>query len=124
MRSKYGVYPEYHTSLDDLSLISPDGLFGCYEAIRKCLYILENNYNWRVTLPCEPQLGKRGLYPTLSTKESGKEVRAMMNLIAYLDGNSDLLEVADIISENTLDCIPIINKLAEHGLLEKVSDKS
>jgi aminopeptidase-like protein len=124
MRTKYGVYPEYHTSLDDLSLISADGLFGCYEAIRKCLYILENNYNWRVTLPCEPQLGKRGLYPSLSTKKSGEEVRVMMNLIAYLDGNNDLIEVANIIGENTLDCIPIINKLAEHGLLEKVATKN
>ena len=39
----------------------------------------------------EPQLGKRGLYPTLSTKESGMQARTMMNYaFSYCDGHHSL----------------------------------
>jgi aminopeptidase-like protein len=117
MRSKYGEYPEYHTSLDDLSLISPEGLAGAYGALKGCLEVLEANRVWRTTTLCEPQLGKRGLYPTLSTKESGRSVRTLTNILAYADGSRDLIALAETIGEDARDCIPILKTLADAGLV-------
>ena len=118
MRSKYGCYPEYHSSADDLSLITPNGLEGAYLALKRCLEIIEANRRWRATVLCEPQLGKRGLYPTISTREGHGSVRTMMNLLAYADGDSDLLTIARIIKADPLECATIAARLASHGLLE------
>ncbi|HYE00499.1 MAG TPA: DUF4910 domain-containing protein [Alphaproteobacteria bacterium] len=118
MRSKYAVYPEYHTSLDDLSLVTPSGLEGGYAALRKCLELVEANRTLRATVPCEPQLGKRGLYPTLSTRESGLEVRTMMNVLAYADGTLDLVALAEAIEADAFECLPIVERLTAAGLLE------
>lgn len=120
IRSKYGVYPEYHTSLDNLSYISPEGLQGGFDVVRKCLELIEANHKYRITTACEPQLGKHGLYPTLSTKKPDRQVRNMINFIAYADGNHDLLEIADIIDIYAGDLIPIVQQLREKGLLETV----
>ena len=121
MRSKYGTYPEYHTSLDDLSLISQVGLEGSFRVLRDCLSVLETNRHWRAVVPCEPQLGPRGLYPTLSTRESGLAVRDMMNLLAYADGRSDLLAIAETIGVPALRCASIAQTLAATSLLQDVS---
>lgn len=117
MRTKYACYPEYHTSLDDLSLISPAGLDGAYQAMKKCLVALENNRVWRAVVPCEPQLGKRGLYPNLSTKFQDSGVRNMMNLLAYADGSNDLIGIAEIIGVPVGDLIEHVGKLCGSGLL-------
>jgi aminopeptidase-like protein len=119
MRSKYGTYPEYHTSLDDLSLISPAGLEGSYRVLQKCLQVIEANETYTVTTPCEPQLGKRGLYPTLSTKESGgaREVRTTRDFLAHADGRHDLVEIADLIDADALDCAALAARLVSCGLL-------
>ncbi len=120
MRSKYGVYPEYHTSLDNLSLISPQGLESAYNALQTCIRALEENYTYIATNLCEPQLGKRGLYPSLSTKKTADEVAKMMNLLTYADGNSDLLKIAEIIDVDVLDCAEIAARLEKHGLLKRI----
>ncbi len=121
MRTKYGTYPEYHTSLDDLSFISPSGLAGAYDALRDTLKVIEANAVWRATTLCEPQLGKRGLYPTLSTKHSGAIVRQMINVLAYADGSRDLIDLAQAIGADALDCAAIAEKLSSAGLLERLS---
>lgn len=118
MRTKYGVYPEYHTSLDNLTVISPEGLFGGYTALQHCLQVLENNIRVSVMVPCEPQLGRRGLYPTLSQKGSGDRSRMMMNLLAYADGQRTLLEIAEKIESPMWELVPIVEQLVEHQLLE------
>lgn len=120
MRTKYGEYPEYHTHLDDLNLITPAGLFGGYEVLKKCLECIEANQKLKVTVLCEPQLGKRRLYPTLSAKSSAREVRDMMNLVAYCDGENTLLDVAEKINVPMWSLLPIVDNLKKERLLEIV----
>ncbi len=120
MRSKYGTYPEYHTSLDNLDLISPPGLNGAFEALQKCLMLLEANHVYRATNPCEPQLGKRALYPTLSARMSASGVETMMNILAYADGQHDLIALADRVGVSFEACIPIIGTLIKEQLLERI----
>lgn len=60
---------------DNLDLVTPEGLLGSFELFADCIQLLERNARLRIT----PQLGKRGLYPNLSTKHSGEPVRDMMN---------------------------------------------
>ncbi|WP_373056143.1 DUF4910 domain-containing protein [Zunongwangia sp. H14] len=121
MRSKYGEYPEYHTSLDNLNLISPEGLQGGFNALKKALSIIENNKILKSTVFCEPQLGKRGLYPTISVKGSANEARKMMNFISYCDGQHSLLQIAQKIGEPVWELYEIMEKLLENEVLEVVN---
>ncbi|MDD5109218.1 MAG: DUF4910 domain-containing protein [Candidatus Omnitrophica bacterium] len=120
MRTKYGEYPQYHTSLDNLELVTPVGLSGGYGSLKKCLECLENDDIFRTTVLCEPQLGRRRLYATLSRKGSEKQVNAMMDLLAYTDGKKSLLEVAEEINLPIWELSPIIKKLKEYRLVEEV----
>jgi aminopeptidase-like protein len=123
MRSKYREYPEYHTSADDLRLVTPSGLQGAYDVLRDCILLLEHNETLRATCSCEPQLGKRGLYPTISRKGSGQgSVRDMKNVLAYADGTLDLIELADAIGLDALSCLPIVAALKQAGLLERSAE--
>lgn len=117
MRSKYSTYPEYHTSKDDLSLISPAGLFGGYEVLRHCLMCLEHNETLKLTVLCEPHLSSRGLYPTLSTKDVTAAMARMMNLLAYSDGQRDLIAIAETIQQPMWTLFDIVDQLKQHGLL-------
>lgn len=119
-RSKYAEYPEYHTSADDMSLISPEGLEGSYKVMQQVIRALEYNNYYRVTCLCEPQLGKRGLYPTESRKGIYAEVKKLTNLIAYADGTEDLISISTRIGVPVEELIPNIDKLCEAGLLEIV----
>ena len=118
-RSKYAEYPEYHTSADDMSLISSEGLQGAYEVCTKIINALEYNAHYMMTCMGEPQLGKRGLYPTTSQKGLVDEVLALIDFIAYADGQGDLIEISNTIGVPVDILIPIVDKLTEHQLLIK-----
>lgn len=123
-RSKYGTYPEYHTSLDNLGFVTPEGLSGGFKFVRECLEILENNRVYNVQCNAEPQLGKRGLYPDLSTKKTGELVSTMMDFIAYADGTNSILDICKIINKPWHELIPIADRLSSAGLIEDVSTLS
>ena len=120
MRTKYYEYPEYHTSKDDLTLISPSGLFGGYNVLQKCIVCIESNEILETTVLCEPQLGKRGLYPSISTKNQTEVMANMMNLIAYADGKTDLVSIANTINIPMWELFEIISQLKEQSLLTTI----
>lgn len=120
MRSKYGTYPEYHTNLDDLDVISPRGLLGGLEMMIGTVEVLESNEYWKINTLCEPQMGKRGLYPTTSIKSSGATVLDQMNIISYLDGSVDLLGVAEKCNVSYQKVQEVLNKLISADLVTRV----
>ncbi|MCI8564473.1 MAG: DUF4910 domain-containing protein [Lachnospiraceae bacterium] len=119
-RSKYGEYPEYHTSADNMELISEEGLQGSFELMKNCIKALEHNYNYKVSCLCEPQFGKRGLYPDISKKGSSAVVRTMSDFVAYADGRNDLIQISELIGAPIDELIPIVDMLLENKLIEKL----
>jgi aminopeptidase-like protein len=117
MRSKYGEYPEYHTSLDDFSVVTSTGLGGAFAAIRDAIEIVEGDKVLKCTVLCEPQLGKRGLYPTISTKDTAAQVGAMMSMISYCDGEHSLLDIADKIGQPFKKLQDLLVPLMNNGLI-------
>jgi len=116
LRTKYGVYPEYHTSLDNLKdVVTPKGLNGGYWAVRKAIEAIERNKKYKVSILCEPQMSKRGLYPTLSIKRGDEEDKLIMDFISLCDGENTLLEISDRLN------VPIWNLYDMVDKLEKIS---
>lgn len=116
-RTKYGAYPQYHTSADNMDYISPQGFQGSFAVMTKVIEALEYNRNYQVQVFCEPQLGKRGLYPNVSRKGQYDAIYAMTTLLAYADGTNDLIAISDRIGCPIEMLIEIVEKLIEQNLL-------
>lgn len=121
-RSKFGEYPEYHTSRDDLTLVTPAGLAGSLDLLRQCVDVLEHNATYRTTCLGEPQLGKRGLYPSLSTRENFAYVKDIVNFLAYADGNADLLDIGTRCGIGFERLKDFVAALSPHSLVERLPD--
>lgn len=118
-RTKFGEYPEYHTSLDNFDVVTEKGLNDSLLLYLKCIEIFEKNRFYpKVKVFCEPQLGKRGLYPNISTKESGKIVQNMMNFISYCDGSNSILEISEICGIDFEESYGYYLQMKENRLME------
>ena len=97
MRSMYGSYREYHTSLDDRDLVTAATVRESIDVYEQILRVLDTNRRYVSRMPlCEPQLGSRGLYETLSARDRATSKNALLWLLNYADGEHDLLRVAEM----------------------------
>ncbi len=97
MRSRHGLFPEYHTSADNLDFVRAEALA---DSLAKCLAvidILECNRTYLNTHPrCEPQLGRRGLYEGIASGENGRSRElALLWVLNLSDGEHSLLDIAE-----------------------------
>lgn len=118
-RSKYCEYPEYHTSLDTMELVSKEGFSGSYSVMTQVIDAIENNYNYCMKVLCEPQLGKRGLYPSISRKGTYDAVKSLTDFIAYADGQNDIVDISNIIKVPVYELLAIADKLYENDLISR-----
>ena len=96
-RSKYGDYPEYHTSLDNFNLVTVKGCLGGFNVARKSIEILLKRKYPKYRIICEPQMGKRGLYHTLSKKNKKKLTNSYLDFLQYADGTNSLEKISSLI---------------------------
>ena len=97
MRSQHGTFPEYHTSADDLTFVTPQSLEQSFEMLWSVGQVIERD---RVCVNLspkgEPQLGKRGLYEGLSgTADRRQYELALLWVLNQSDGSHSLLDIAN-----------------------------
>lgn len=122
VRSLYGTggtYPEYHSSLDNMEFVSAAGIAGSLKAYLRIVQVHELNRIYINQSPYgEPQMSKRGLYPTLGAgRDTPEAVERMLYLLAYSDGCHDLVDIANLANRPAWGFAPEIQALLDVGLL-------
>ena len=118
MRTKYGEFPEYHTSLDDLELVTPEGLLGGFSVVRDCLALLERNATYRTTTIGEPRLSKHGLHSGLGARQADPTVRELLDILAYADGTRDVIDLSATTQIPIGRLCELVELLSKKGLLD------
>ncbi|EEU7336113.1 DUF4910 domain-containing protein [Campylobacter jejuni] len=114
-RTRYGDYDGYHNSKDDLNFISEKGLMGGLQSMQEIILNLEINAVYENTIVCEPNLGKRGLYHTLST---ANDIPLACNFLAYCDGENDIIDIANILNMQAYEFKELLEKIKFYGLVK------
>ena len=86
----------------------------------QCIQCIELNKVYKATILCEPQMGRRGLRPTLGGSKLEPDVKLMSDILAYSDGKNDLLSLAGQFNLSMLDMIESVNILVSENLLHEV----
>jgi len=95
MRTPHGTYPEYHTSADNLGFVRAESLESSLELCRSLVDLVERNRTYRNLSPRgEPQLGRRGLYPSTGGGPAGPDRMAVLWVLNQSDGRHSLLDIA------------------------------
>jgi len=121
MRTMYGHYPQYHTSLDNKEFIDFGALQASVEAYFAIVKKLESREVLKNTVRYgEPQLGKRGLYPTLGSQKSRNDKAAVMLWVLNLaDGTRTLEEIAEDSCQPLPKIVSAVRDLEKARLIEK-----
>jgi aminopeptidase-like protein len=94
-RSVNDGYVQYHSSADDLSLISAGRLEQSLAACKQVVEVLESNRHYVNLSPKgEPRLGKRGLYGAVGGLSPADRERAMLWVLNQSDGTASVLDIA------------------------------
>ena len=116
-----GQFYQYHTSGDNKKFMKINQVIKSVNALEKILKINDNIFPLKRFMPyCELQLGKRNLYPNISSAnsthrnstdnlvDSRKQLNILLNILSYADGKHDILDIANITNYELNDIINVL----------------
>ena len=116
-RTKYGEYKEYHSSLDNFKLVTKKGILGGFNIAKSAIEILQKDIIPKNIYLCEPNLGKRNLYPTLSKNKLNKDSQNFLNFLTYSDGKNNLETISKHIKIKYSESLKIYRLLKRKKLI-------
>jgi len=129
MARSYATYPHYHNSLDDKAYMSIDAVMESVAQIERVLRSVEIAGHFRNLSPYgEPQLGRRGLYPTTNvastwanSNDTVADKRTLLTraliVLNYSDGQHSIHDIARKAGLSVEDFRLAIERLEDVGLL-------
>ena len=116
--SKSKDYPEYHTDKDDFKVVTEKGLDQSLDVFKDIIDAFETGLYPKTKILCEPNLGKRNLYPTISQKGSyNNELVMRMDLIALSNGKNSIFKISKLLNKNLNTVCREYKLLKSKGLL-------
>ena len=119
-RSKAGSqnFPEYHTHLDNLKVVTKKGLLGSFEIFTDIINALEFNPYPKSKIKCEPFMTKRKLYPTLSKKgKLSPKIQKILDIHSYSNGKRSIFKIANALGLDLKECIENLKELKKLNLI-------
>ncbi len=117
-RSKYGEYKEYHTSKDNLKIISEKSLEQSLEILKKLVDMCELSLFPKTKIFCEPNLSKRGLYPAISKHNTlSQKLKLRKDIIAFSNGKRSIFEISELLNSNLNEVYNEVKTLKLHNIL-------
>jgi aminopeptidase-like protein len=118
MRGRHGMFPEYHTSADDLTFVSGARMSESLEVLAEIVAVVDGDRVLFNQSPYgEPQLGRRGLYGALGGTNIPDGQLAMLWVLNLSDGEHSLMDIAQIAGMPFTTVAATADVLVEHGLL-------
>ena len=123
-RTRFGDYKEYHTSLDNLDLLSPSSLEKSYKMVKSLIEIIERNKKYISNVFGEPFLTKYKLKNETSgfNKPLEKETKSILDIVAFSNGKNDLIDISKFIKKDFLYLSKIAEKIEKLKII-KITNK-
>lgn len=93
MRGGAAGYPEYHTSLDTLDVLSAEHLADTVDTLLEILFLLDNDLTYASTCRGEPCLSRHQIRYPVFTHRQEQRISPVKALIHELDGEHSLLDI-------------------------------
>ena len=122
MKTKFGEYKEYHTSLDKIGTVVTQK--GLKESLRIYRYLIDEIE--KTTIPkskivCEPFLTKYNLIDTLGAKRKvDKKTRNLLNFVSYCDGKTTLDEISDRCKISRINGYKLFQLLIKKNIITQI----